>query len=325
MPELAVPERCNGWRLDRFVREHLPGMPLSHVFKLFRTGKVRLDGRKVAASTRVAEGQVVIVHVPEGRFAEDASVHTLPARGRVVPPFGLEVVYEDAELIAINKPAGVPVHPGSGYAGGTCIDRILEYLGHVRSPGAFAPALLHRIDAGTSGVLLAAKTYRALRILSKAFSQRRVQKLYRALAAGAPIPDAGTIDLPVRRLDGPPRPYKEVHGVTEYRVVSRATRPGLAARGWPAHVALLDLSILTGRTHQIRSHLKSVGAPIVGDATYGDPVVNSVAVREAGLTRQFLHAASLVFTHPVTSERVVIDAPLPADLKKILEVLGINN
>lgn len=323
MPELAVEERSHGWRLDRFVRDHLPGMPLSHIFKLFRKGKVRLDGKKAAAAARVAAGQIVIVHVPEERFNEDAEAQAPAARGRILPPFPIEVVYEDGDLIAVNKPAGFPVHPGSGYAGGTCIDQILEHLGHVRSSGTFAPALLHRLDADTSGVLVTAKTYRALRGLSKEFSHRRVEKRYRALAGGAPVPDEGRIDVPVKRLDNPQRVREDRQGVTDYRVIARAARPDLAANGWPMHLALLDLQILTGRTHQIRSHLKSIGAPVIGDALYGAPPANEAAKRDTGLSRQFLHAARLVFTHPVSGLEIGVEAPLPADLRKTLDFLGL--
>jgi 23S rRNA pseudouridine955/2504/2580 synthase len=323
LAELTIENRCDGWRLDRFVRELLPGMPLSHIFKLFRTGKVRLDGKKAPASARISAGQTVIVHVPDEKFRADSTAKPKERRGRAVPPFLLEIVYEDDDMVAINKPAGVPVHPGSGYAAGTCIDRIVERYAAGLHPGDFVPTLVHRLDLDTSGVLVAAKTYKALRALGKAFEMRRIKKTYYALAAGADLPDSGTIDLPVQRLDGPERAYKEPKGLTEFRVVARAESSHLASRGLPVHVALLEVSILTGRTHQIRSHLKSVGAPVVGDGLYGDPSVNAVARREDGLARQFLHARRLEFSHPFTGANVIIEAPLPADLGRVLASLGL--
>ncbi|MBI5528374.1 MAG: RluA family pseudouridine synthase [Deltaproteobacteria bacterium] len=321
MAELAVENRCDGWRLDRFVREALPGMPLSHIFKLFRTGKVRLDGRKAPASARIAAGQAVIIHVPDAKFKADSTAEPKEKRGRAVPPFPLEIIFEDEEMVAINKPAGVPVHPGSGYASGSCIDRIVERFAAGRHPGDFMPALVHRLDLDTSGVLIAAKTYRALRALGKTFEMRRVKKTYLALAAGALLPDSGTIDLPVKRLDGPDRPYKEPRGVTDFRVAARAAQRDVKSRGWPAHVALVEISILTGRTHQIRSHLKSIGAPVVGDRLYGNPQVNEVARREAGLDRQFLHARRVELDHPTTGAPVIIEAPLPPDLERVFASL----
>jgi 23S rRNA pseudouridine955/2504/2580 synthase len=322
MPELTIGEDCEGWRLDRFVKRSLPGMPLSHIFKLFRTGKVRLDGRKAAVYERIKAGQTVIVHIPEERFGEASGTPGAKPRGRVLPPFVLEIIFEDVDLIAISKPAGVPVHPGSGYAAGTCIDRIIEHLKISRGTGSFIPALVHRLDAGTSGVLLVAKNYKALRALSRAFQMRRVEKRYLALAAGVLQQHAGIIELPVSRLDGPDRIRDPRIGVTEYKVIGVSSRPPTGAP--EVRFSLLELKILTGRTHQIRSHLKDMGAPIVGDDLYGDTAINGLVREAAGLKRQFLHAAAVSFKHPIGGAAVVLRAALPPDLKSTLSWAGLK-
>jgi 23S rRNA pseudouridine955/2504/2580 synthase len=321
MSELKVGPDCDGWRLDRFIRQSLPGMPLSHIFKLFRTGKVRLDGKKSGAADRIASGQVVIVHIPEDRFSKDSYIPSGKHPGRVVPPFKVEVLYEDADLVAINKPAGVPVHPGSGYAAGTCIDRIHEYLGHKRGPGVFSPALVHRLDADTSGVLVAAKNYDSLRVLARAFEMRRVEKMYLALAGGRLPAASGVIEMAVRRLDGPDREREPRSAVTEYAVAATVEKE---AEGKVLPLALLELRIQTGRTHQIRSHLKDIGAPVVGDSLYGDDDLNRLVKTGSGLARQFLHARRLAFRHPSNGTRLAIEAPLPEDLKKALDWAGLK-
>jgi len=320
MPELIVTGDCDGWRLDRFVRKHLPRMPLSHIFKLFRTGKVRLDGKKAPANQRVQKSQVVLIHIPEERFRDDAESGESKTYGRVIAPFELEIIYEDADLIAINKPAGIPVHPGSGYKGGTCIDRIREYLGSGNRPGEYSPSLVHRIDLDTSGVLLAAKTYEALRAVTKAFNMRRVEKYYTALSVGRLPSKSGVIELPVKRLDHPERDREAQEGVTEYRVIQEKRIDLGAMKSVP--FTLLELHLLTGRTHQIRSHLKDLDAPIAGDHLYGDAAVNAAVRDAAGLRRQFLHSARLVLSHPATAKIISLEAPLPGDLKAVISWAG---
>jgi len=320
MPEITVTGDCDGWRIDRFLRKHLPGMPLSHIFKLFRTGKVRIDGKKAVANQRVKETQIVLIHIPDERFKEDAKSDKSENYGRVIAPFELEIIYEDADLIAINKPAGVPVHPGSGYKGGTCVDRIREYLGAQNRPGEFSPSLVHRIDLDTSGVLLAAKTYAALRIVAKAFNMRRVEKYYTALSVGRLPSKSGVIELPVKRLDHPERDREEQEGVTEYRVIQEKRIDCGTMKSVP--FSLLELRLHTGRTHQIRSHLKDIDAPVVGDHLYGDATVNAVVRDATGLRRQFLHSARLVLSHPTSGETLKLEAPLPEDLKAVIRWAG---
>jgi 23S rRNA pseudouridine955/2504/2580 synthase len=329
MPELKVGADADGWRLDRFVRERLPGMPLSHIFKLFRMGKVRLDGKKAAQAARISEGQAVIVHVPQENFESASKVDHQPrSMGRAVPPFPMEVIFEDSDIVAINKPAGVPVHPGSGYASGTCIERIHEYLGHERSEGVFSPALVHRLDIDTSGVLLAAKTYKALRALAKVFEQRRVTKTYLALVTGELADDEGTIDMLVHRLDHPERDRVAREGVTKYSVLARsvimAPQKG-ATRLVELPVTLLKLNIETGRTHQIRSHLKEINAPIIGDPLYGDQEINRQVKEATGLKRQFLHAYELIFKHPADGRLVTLKAPLPPELEAVVKASDLSD
>lgn len=283
-----------GRRLDVIVSE-LAGLSRARAGALVGAGVVRVDGRVERKSYRVAAGDVVEIEEPSPVAA--------------APPSGVEVVYEDEHLLVANKPPGVVVHAAAGVRGGTLVDALIA-SGRPLAPaaGPDRPGIVHRLDRDVSGLLVVAKTDDAYDGLSTAMRNREVERRYVALVQGSPDVDTGKIDAPIgRHPRHPTRMAVRADGrpsVTWFAVAERF-----------ADAALLDIRLETGRTHQIRTHLASIGLPIVGDAAYGrDPAF----ARSIGLRRPFLHARSLGFDHPATGERVEVTIDLPDDLASAL-------
>jgi 23S rRNA pseudouridine1911/1915/1917 synthase len=285
-----------GERLDKALAAAFPSLSRTQIQRLIEAGAVALDGRVAKASYRLAAGERVVVRVPP----------TVPST--LVPEaIPLSVVYEDETLLVVDKPAGMVVHPAPGHARGTLANALLGL--DLDGPGpevgpAHRSGLVHRIDRDTSGLLVVARDDAALRNLQAQWAARTVEKAYLALVRGAPREPAATIEAPIGR-DPRHRQRMAVVGAgrpaaTTYRVVERL--PG---------ATLLECRISTGRTHQIRVHLASIGHPVVGDALYGS--------REPDLGRPFLHATRLGFRHPRSGEPVAFESPLPAELQAYLE------
>jgi 23S rRNA pseudouridine955/2504/2580 synthase len=317
---VTVDEESAGQRLDNFLIRHLKGVPKTHVYRIIRSGEVRVNKGRAAADTRVESGD--LIRLPPVRVSEKAAEKALqPAPGREFP-----ILFEDEHLIAIDKPAGVAVHGGSGVSFG-----VIEQLRAGR-PGAKFLELVHRLDRETSGLLLVAKKRSALNRLQDQFRERETGKTYLALAAGAWPANKKVIDVPLHKYlqaDGErrvkvvakddPDGMRSITLVKVARKLSLALPPGEARGADSAAVAasLLEVTIKTGRTHQIRVHLASQGHPILGDDKYGDFELNRRLQRE-GLKRMFLHAWRLQFNHPATGERIELLAPLPAGLSAFL-------
>jgi 23S rRNA pseudouridine1911/1915/1917 synthase len=277
---------------------------------LIDEGHVLVDGAPGRAAGRLRAGQAVELRVPELRAAEP-----LPER------IALAVVHEDDDLMVVDKPAGLVVHPGAGAPAGTLVNALLHHAKSLSGVGGvLRPGIVHRLDKGTSGLLVVAKHDAAHRALSEQFAGRTVVKEYLALVLGVPRASAGSVDRPIGR---DPRNRK--------RMSVSAPRGREARSTWSLveafdGAALLRVRIHTGRTHQIRVHLASLRHPVAGDATYGGtrpPGSRSAAAREAllRLARPALHAARLEFTHPTTGKRLAFEAPLPEDLAQVLDVL----
>lgn len=304
---IVVDEGSAGQRLDNFLLRELKGVPKTHVYRVIRSGEVRLNKGRAAADTRLALGDEV--RVPPVRMAEPKSDAHVPAR-----EFAL--LYEDDQLLAIDKPAGVAVHGGSGVSFG-----VIEQLRRARPQAKFLE-LVHRLDKETSGVLLLAKKRGALTHLQDQFRQRDTVKIYAALVQGAWPANHKVIDLALLKT-------LDAQGERHVRVVEaghEAARRSISlvqrVRALPEH-SLLDVTLKTGRTHQIRVHLAHAGHPIVGDPKYGDFAANrSMARGEHRFARMFLHARHLAFDHPTSGERIMLDAPLPADCAQLLEQLA---
>jgi 23S rRNA pseudouridine955/2504/2580 synthase len=312
-----VGEESAGQRLDNFLIRVLKGVPKTHVYRIIRSGEVRVNKGRASADDRVAEGDVV--RLPPVRIAESVAAKAeKPAPAREFP-----LLYEDEHLIAIDKPAGVAVHGGSGVSFG-----VIEQLRQARPTAKFLE-LVHRLDRETSGILLVAKKRSALTHLQDQFRERETGKTYLALVTGAWPANKKVIDQPLHKYlqaDGERR-VKVVakddpdgmRSITLVKVASRLPLP-LGEGGGEARseATLLEVTIKTGRTHQIRVHLASAGHPILGDDKYGDFELNK-ALAKQGLKRMFLHAWRLQFDHPASGERIALQAPLPTDLQKFTD------
>jgi 23S rRNA pseudouridine955/2504/2580 synthase len=307
---LRVDDSSAGQRLDNFLMRCLKGVPKTHVYRVIRSGEVRVNKGRAAADTRVQAGDDV--RVPPMRLPERAAAAPVPPR-----EFG--VLFEDDWLLAIDKPAGVAVHGGSGVSFG-----VIEQLRRARPQAKFLE-LVHRLDRETSGVLLLAKKRSALTALQDQFRARDTGKTYAALVLGSWPESLKVIDVPLHKYlkpDGERRVRPATTGdeqakrsITLVKVVQRF-----------AGFTLLDVGIKTGRTHQIRVHLAHSGHPIVGDDKYGDFEFNKSLARGSALPGQrfdgmFLHARRLAFDHPASGERIDLEAPLPASCTALLRQL----
>lgn len=297
-----------GQRLDNFLIRHLKGVPKTHVYRIIRSGEVRINKGRASADTRVEAGDVV--RVPPVRLSEKvAEKAERPAPAREFP-----VLLEDEHLIAIDKPAGIAVHGGSGVSFG-----VIEQLRQARPQAKFLE-LVHRLDRETSGILLVAKKRSALTHLQDQFRERETGKTYLALVTGIWPANKKVIDLPLHKYvqaDGERRvrvtTADDPDGMRSITLVKvRSTAAARPAQGLPA-MSLLEVTIKTGRTHQIRVHLASQGHPIVGDDKYGDFDLNK-RLQKLAMKRMFLHAWRLQFNHPASGERIELLAELPPEL-----------
>ena len=305
---VEVDENAAGQRLDNFLIRHLKGVPKTHVYRIIRSGEVRINKGRASADTRVQEGDQV--RLPPVRVSEKiAEKAERPAPAREFP-----ILLEDEHLIALDKPAGTAVHGGSGVSFG-----VIEQLRQARPQAKFLE-LVHRLDRETSGILLVAKKRSALTHLQDQFRERETGKTYLALVLGAWPANKKVIDTPLHKYlqaDGERRVRvttpEDPDGMRSITLVKvRSTVPARPDAGLPAF-SLLEVTIKTGRTHQIRVHLASQGHAIAGDEKYGDFDLNR-QLHKHGLKRMFLHAWRLQFNHPASGERTELLAPLPPDL-----------
>jgi 23S rRNA pseudouridine955/2504/2580 synthase len=300
---LSVDEESAGQRLDNFLMRHLKGVPKTHVYRIIRSGEVRINKGRASADSRIEVGDVV--RLPPVRVSDKmAEKAAHPAPSREFP-----VLMEDEALLAIDKPAGVAVHGGSGVSFG-----VIEQLRQAR-PLAKLLELVHRLDRDTSGILLIAKKRSALKNLQDQFRERETGKTYLALVQGDWPAKLKVIDQPLHKYllpDGERRVRvttpEDPDGMRSITLVKVAERLMGAT--------LLEVTIKTGRTHQIRVHLASQGHPIAGDDKYGDFEWNKI-LQKQGHKRMFLHAWRLQFNHPVSAERVPLEAALPAELQRM--------
>jgi 23S rRNA pseudouridine1911/1915/1917 synthase len=295
---LDVPADAAGMRVDVWLAAAL-ALPRARVKELLDRGAVRIGGRPPRKGDRTIAGARVEVTLP------DDDPRPVPQ-----PELPLRLLHIDAQLVAVDKPAGLPSHPLAPGERGTVVNALVAR--HPECADASADpregGLVHRLDTLTSGVLLAARTPEAWKVVREAFSGREVDKRYLAVVTG-PIADAGEIDLPLRHRADHVEPALSGGGreaLTDFRVLSRA-----------GDAALLDVGIRTGVLHQIRAHLAAIGAPVLGDTDYGGRP-------QPGLDRFFLHAARLGLAHPATGSRLEIASPLPEDLRRVLGTLGLG-
>jgi 23S rRNA pseudouridine1911/1915/1917 synthase len=304
---VVVDEDQDGLRLDSFLTALLPGQSRSQLQRLIKEGRVTGPVKDLRASTAVRTGQEYEVDVP-------APTPSAP-QPEALP---LRIVFEDPDVLVLDKPAGMVVHPAAGHSSGTLVNALLHHIKDLSGIGGeLRPGIVHRLDRGTSGLMVVAKNDRAHQELSRQFQDREVDKEYAALVWGV-VHTGKRIDAPIGR-DDKDRQKMSTRARRARSAVTRVT--------WARHfkgVSLLKIAIATGRTHQIRVHLSAIGHPIVGDATYGG-IHRRVAhdLRPVmRLERPFLHAMRLSFTHPGDGRRVDFDSPLPPDLESVVDEIA---
>jgi 23S rRNA pseudouridine1911/1915/1917 synthase len=292
---LTVGREDGGKRLDVFLVERLPAkVSRSFIQKLIKSKNVFIGGRACKPHRGVVRGEVVEVKIP--------SPERSGLRGENIP---LDIVYEDDHLLVVNKPAGMVVHPAPGNYAGTLVNALLYHCAELSGAGgAFRPGIVHRIDKGTSGLLVVAKDDRTHGGLASQFKKREIKRKYVALVRGVVELDNATIDLPIGRSG---RDRKKM-GVRFTRSKSATTRYKVLKRF--GNFTLLELELGTGRTHQIRVHLSHLGHPILGDDKYGT---------RGELKRPALHAKTLGFVHPITKKRMEFDSEIPGDMEEFLK------
>lgn len=321
MQTLTLTVTEEGTRLDRYIAMHLPDLSRAAVQRLIDDAYVLVDGIARKASYRVRVGETIHVRIPPPEPATP--------RAENIP---LDILYEDDDLLVINKPAGMVVHPAAGHQEGTLVNAILAHCPNLNVGGVERPGIVHRLDSETSGIIVIAKNDAALRDLQAQFKTRRVHKTYLALVEGIVQPPRGKIDAPIGR-DPKHRQKMAVvtRGTSRAAVTVYRTLANLGTRARPERrrserseskqeskdaYTLLEVEPQTGRTHQIRVHLAFLGFPVVGDTVYGKKK------NALGLTRQFLHAWKIAFTLPRDGRAVSFTAPLPTDLRVVLHQLG---
>ncbi|MGW0890179.1 RluA family pseudouridine synthase [Saccharopolyspora gloriosae] len=299
---LPVPDGLEGMRVDAGLAKLL-GMSRSTVAGLAESGEVLLDGAQVGKSDRLMAGGLLEVTLPPARPEPEVVA---------VPVDGLKILHQDDDIVVVDKPIGVAVHPSPGWEGPTVIGGLAAAGVRIATSGAAErQGVVHRLDAGTTGVMVVSKSEHAYTVLKRAFKERTVEKRYHALVQGHPDPSSGTIDAPIDRHPRHDYKFAVVSGgkpsITHYETVE-------AFRA----ASLVDVKLETGRTHQIRVHFSAVRHPCAGDLTYGaDPVL----ARKLGLTRQWLHARMLGFDHPADGSWVTFTSEYPADLQDAIDTL----
>ncbi len=287
----------SGTRLDRFISQNIEGVSRTQIQKLIEQGKVFVNGVIQKSSYKLEAGDQVELAVPS------------PEACRLTPEsIPLEIVYADHDLLVINKPAGLTVHPAPGHPSHTLVNAVLAINPHLAGGDTSRPGVVHRLDKDTSGLIIVAKNPQAHYKLANQFKNRTVKKSYIALVEGVLAPAEGFIEAPIGR----DREHRKRMAIAEARH-GRSARTGYRVIEYFNKYTLLEVQLETGRTHQIRVHLAAIGHPIAGDATYGS--------RSKLVPRQFLHACRLVFCLPSTGKTVKFDSGLPPDLEQALKTI----
>lgn len=318
MKQWTIGVDIEGQRLDKYLKKYFAAAPLSLIFRLLRTKKIKVNGKKADPGVRLEAGMEIRVYFNDEELAKliEASKKKRDAHVQQIKPT-FEVLFEDKDILVLNKPAGVPSHSGTGTGQNTVINQVLTYLNY-KGEG-FKPALVHRLDKDTSGAMIIGKTRNAVATLGEEMASHGFSKRYVALVDGLLKQKQGVIENFIEKSSAPSRTMRATldadtgkEAVTRYRI----------AKEFPtAKVSLVELDLLTGRTHQIRTHMQSIGHPLLGDTRYGDFKRNRSFGKEFRLPRQFLHAEKISFHHPRTGKAHAITAPLPKDLSHTLSLL----
>ena len=317
MIEIRIDENNAGIRLDKFLKKRLAQVPVSHLFKMIRTKKVRVNGKRAQPEQPLAQGDVLSIRGDEKSLLGDK-----PAVQKKTAPLDvsvLKVLLEDDWIMAIDKPSGMAVHTGSGITGGTLVDYVRAYLGPKAVRNDFSASPAHRLDRETSGVILVAKRRPAMVHFTDVFTHGKAKKRYLTLVKGKMPKPQGTIDLPLSEHQQTAeskarRGVNMQEAITRYKVVKLSSQ-----------ASFLECTLETGRTHQIRRHLAAIGHPVAGDRKYGDFAFNRDVKVKWGLDRLFLHAQRLEFPHPMDGRSRLVETPLPTELQDVLQRAGLGS
>jgi 23S rRNA pseudouridine1911/1915/1917 synthase len=308
--EVKLDPAHSGWRLDRALAAALPTLSRERLKALIRSGGLTSGGAALRdPATKVRGDEAFRLEVPDPEPA-----HNEP---QDIP---LSIVFEDPHLLVVDKPAGLVVHPAAGNRDGTLVNALLHHCGASLSGigGVARPGIVHRIDKDTSGLLLVAKTDVAHEGLARQFAAHSIERRYLAIVAGVPTTGEGTVDAPLARSSADRKKIAIVEGSRGKRAVTHWKRLELLDCA-----ALVECSLETGRTHQVRVHMASIGHPLLGDPVYGRSREHRDLLKSLGFHRQALHAARLGFTHPVTKHRLSFESGMPADMQELFNRLSV--
>lgn len=319
MVTITISPNDASMRLDRFLRKRLPLRTLSDIYKMIRTGFARVNGKRVKEGYRLQEGDALELRMDgselsSGKKAEGEGLADLSKTDFYKR--NLKIIYEDESLIACDKPPRLVVHPGTGHGGATLIDLVKSYmLAKAKKDAGADPVLVHRLDRDTSGIILVAKDKAVVRRLHSLLRGHEIFKKYLAVCHGAPSRQQGEIEAnlakTLERNQGTKMSVSEkgLYSKTEYKVIKKGE--GLSK---------VELTLVTGRTHQIRVHLAHIGCPIVGDVRYGDAAADARLFRRRGIVRRlYLHAGMISFIHPKDGKRLTLTVPEPEEFTAIMQ------
>lgn len=311
MLEYRVTEDHQGVRLDKYLKKTLANVPFSHLFKMIRVKKIRVNGKRCKPEQELAAGDVITVRGDEQQLLGD--------RERKAPPppkvdlSELKILHEDDWILIIDKPSGMAAHTGSGVTGGTVVDVARAYLGPKAERNGFSASPAHRLDRETSGIIIVAKRRPAMVHFTDVFTRHTAKKKYLVLVKGKMPKSNGLIDLPLAE-------HQQTAESRERRGVNmQEARTRWEVLSQNSHAAFLACTIETGRTHQIRRHFAAIGHPVAGDSKHGDFAFNREVKAKWGLKRLFLHATRLEFPHPEGGKRMTVEANLPEELAEVLQ------
>ena len=308
--EVTLEPAHSGWRLDRALAAAVPTLSRERLKALIRDGKLKSGDTALRdPAAKVCGGEHFRLQIPEPE----------PARNEP-QDIALTIVFEDPHLLVVDKPAGLVVHPAAGNRDGTLVNALLYHCGGSLSGigGVARPGIVHRIDKDTSGLLVVAKTDVAHEGLAKQFAAHSIDRRYLAIVSGLPKSAAGSIDAPLARSAADRKKIAIVEGVRGKRAVTHWKRLELLR-----DASLVECSLETGRTHQVRVHMASIGHPLLGDPVYGRGKTHRELLKSLGFHRQALHAAHLGFTHPVTKHRLSFSSGMPADMQELFNQLRV--
>lgn len=302
-------------RIDKFLKKYLTEASLWTIYKWLRTGKIKVNKKKVEQTYRIEIGDIVDLHIRDEELEVLRKVTTLEKTEKK-PKSHIDILYEDEVMLVVNKPPHMNVHPGDHKSDEvSLIEYIQDMLGGKHDSLSFRPALVHRIDRDTSGVIMVAKEKKALESLLRELQSWRIEKIYHAIVLWVPEKKRDTIRERLLRKENAKNEAKVIisplgqEAVTHYSTLREKLKE---------KYSLLECQIETGRTHQIRVHMAHLGSPIIGDKAYGNPWENAFARKTYGIERQLLHAHTLIFRHPVSQKTITITAPYPPDFLSLL-------